>query len=67
MAFSPSTEIRFLNTPCGPSKVLPCHAKKLIACAIAGLNTVPGAMIAVPLAAPSGIGPAALFVKRSSS
>jgi hypothetical protein len=60
-------ETLLVKTPRWASNVLPCQAKRLIASAISLLNTVPGAMIAVPLAEPSGIAPAALFVKRSSS
>src|SRR6266850_7595885 len=67
MAFSPNAEILFLNTPCAASKVLPCQANRLTAAAILGLKGVPDATIAVPSVGPSGIGPAGLFVKSSSS
>src|ERR1039457_7388073 len=59
-------EILLVNTPRWASKVLPCQAKRLMTSAISLLNTVPGAMIAVPLAEPSGTGPAGLLVNKSS-
>jgi hypothetical protein len=49
------------------SNTLPCQAKILIKAAIDSLIGVPGAMMAVPLASPSGIGPKSRALNSSSS
>src|SRR5215472_12384052 len=67
MALRWNAEMRLRRTPCGPSNVLPCHANRFTSFAISTLYVVPGAMIAVPSAGPSGIGPDWLALNRSSS
>src|SRR5262249_19153315 len=66
-ASTPNTEMRLTRTPRFESKVFPCHAKMLTNSAMSWLNTVPGAIIAVPFACPSGIEPAGLAPNRSSN
>src|SRR4051812_21009372 len=67
IAFRLSDRMRLRNTPCGPSKVFPCQTKCVTTSASSGVKTVPGAMIAVPFAGPSGIGPLSADRNRSSS
>src|SRR5215475_5475524 len=67
MALRWNPVMRLRRTPCGPSNVLPCHKNRLTTLAISGLYVVPGAIIAVPSAGPSGIGPDWLALNRSSS
>jgi len=53
-----------VSTPRWLSKVLPCQPKWLTITAISGLKTVPGAMMAVPLPWPSGMGPLVAWVEE---
>jgi hypothetical protein len=48
-------------------EILPLPGEQVDCGGDLGVKTVPGAMIAVPVAGPSGIGPAWLLVKISSS